>query len=333
MLRMSEKGMVIEMKNQELCSRAARALLSLQRHSWEQGVTTHAFIDLGDEETAVALARSAVYRQVSDGRCAVIGGNGTVTDPTSPGEALVYAYEKTGDPFFKEAADRLLDWALNKAPRTSDGIVYHVVDKPEIWADSTYMLPPFLAAAGYYEEAVFQLEGYCRLLKDPETGLLRHIWNDGSKSFVRSALWGGGSGWTVASMARILHRLPEKKKDLRERLLAMEIPLLDSAIRVMNEEGLAHNILDDPSSFLELNFSQMCAYAIYTGLADGWLPASYAPVADRIRQAAWRRVDAYGFVQEVCGLPDFDHCSISPEAQAFFLLMEAAEDRYNPAAE
>ena len=102
------------------------ALLSMQRYSWEQGVASQAFWDLGETETAVALAKSAVLRRIPDGRTAVMGSFDAVTDPCAPGEAIVHAWRLTGDPFYRNALDSLLDWALHKAPKTSCGVVCHV---------------------------------------------------------------------------------------------------------------------------------------------------------------------------------------------------------------
>ena len=303
------------------------ALLSMQRHSWEQGVAAHAFLDLGETGTVIALARSAVLRQKEDGRSAVMGSSNAVTDPCAPGEAIAEAWRLTKDPLFKASLDRLLDWALHKAPRTSCGVVCHVLQEKQVWADSCYMLPPFLAAAGHMQEAVEQMEGYHRLLCDSQTGLFRHIWNEDKGCFDRADYWGGGNGWAAAAMARLLHRIPKEEKELRRRLMSMELPLLDALRGVVRPDGLAHDILDRPDSFVEVNFSQMYAYALFTGIADGWLAAKYLPLAQKLRSAANEHVDAYGFVRQVCGAPDFCRPGISPEGQAFCLLMEAAAAR------
>ena len=150
------------------------ALLGMQRYPWEQGVASHAFIDADDTAMAIAMAHEAAYRQISDGRLAIIGEPGSVTDPCSPGEAIAYAYQKTGDPFFKTALQRVKTWALKNAPRSEEGIVYHVIDRPVVWSDSTYMLPPFLAYIGEYDEAFHQMVGYFGLLHAPEKNMLCH---------------------------------------------------------------------------------------------------------------------------------------------------------------
>ena len=48
-----------------------------------------------------------------------------------------------------------------------------------------------------------------------------------------------------------------------------------------------------------------------------------------MRKAASEHVDHLGYVQDVCGVPNFDRPYVAPEGQAFYLLMEsAAKDLY-----
>ena len=131
--------------------KAARILLGMQRHNWEQGTAMQAFLEMGDKETVIAMAHEAVYRSLPDGRLAMLGGGNGCTDPCSVGEALIWAYEWTGDEYFREGLDGLLKWALHTAPRNEAGVVYHMTKGAEFWSDSFYMLPPFLVAAEYYK--------------------------------------------------------------------------------------------------------------------------------------------------------------------------------------
>src|SRR5699024_1958404 len=142
----------------------------------------------------IAFARSAVMRQEEDGRAAVMGSDRAVTDTCAPGEAIAEAWRLTGDPVFEDALNRPLDWALCRPPRSSCGVVCHLIGTKQVWADSCYMLPTFLAAAGHAQEAVEQMEGYYRLLCDPQTELFHHIWDAEAGRFVRADFWGGGNG-------------------------------------------------------------------------------------------------------------------------------------------
>lgn len=83
-------------------------------------------------------------------------------------------------------------------------------------------------------------------------------------------------------------------------------------------------MLDDPTSFPEINCGQMVAYTIYRGTREGWLENELLPAADQIRSVAEAQVDQFGFVRNVCGAPGFDAPGVAAEGQAFFILMEAA---------
>ncbi|GHU69199.1 hypothetical protein FACS189450_01590 [Spirochaetia bacterium] len=304
------------------------ALLGMQRYSWEQGVAMQAFLEQGDMELTAPMAVEAVNRQILDGRSAVLGGQTAVTDPCAPGEALLAAWKYTGDPVLKAGCDRLLEWALHGAPRNAAGLVYHLTDKPQIWVDSFYMLPPFLAAAGHYPEALLNLYGYWDILFDREAKLLRHIWDDGAKVFTRPFFWGVGNGWALAGIARVYDLLPPEYAADREKLSRMGTTLIESALTRIRGDGLFHDILDDPGSFVETNFAQMLAYTIYRGINSKWLAPSFLAHAEKMRRAAEEKVDGHGFVQGVCGAPSFDKPGIAPEGQAFFILMEAAAKKY-----
>lgn len=296
----------------------------MQRHSWEQGTAMQAFLEQGDDEMVAAMAKEAVYRRIPDGRAAIIGIVDAVTDPCSVGEALLYACKKTGDPEMKAGYDALLEWALYKAPRGKGGVVYHLESKPQFWSDSTYMLPPFLAAAGHYDAALDNLYGYWDALYDRDAKLMRHIWDDEKKVFVRGAHWGGGSGWTLAAIARIYDLLPREYEGAKHKIAEMGKTLAEGVINFMSPDGLFHDVIDDPSTFTETNLSQMLAYTLYRAVHSKWLESSYLSTAEKLYQAANKKLDSCGLVQDCCGAPSFDKPGVSPEGQAFYLLMEAA---------
>ena len=306
-----------------MTDRVKRALLAMQRYNWEQGVTAQAFLEAGDEEIAIALALEGANRQHADGRCCHIANSTACTDPCAVGEALIFAAEQTGDPFLAAARDKLLHWALHDAPRSDAGVVYHFLEGQLIWVDSMYMLPAFLARAGEFDEAMRQLDGYWAILHTPENGLLAHQWSDAEHRFIRRDAWAVGNGWAMAGMARVIALLPENHPG-RGRLIARVKALIDVALPLQMADGAFHDVLDDPSTFREVNFAQMLAYTIYRGVAGGWLDAALLPHAEKARHAAVHEVDRYGLVRNVCGAPHFDKPGVAPEGQAFHIMMEAA---------
>lgn len=305
-------------------TKVKNAALSMQRYSWEQGVLAQAFLECGDTEIALQMAVEGANRQLPDGRCAHIGNPGAVTDPCAIGEALIFACEKTSDPFLIHAKEKLLQWVLHSAPRTADGIVYHVDYAPEIWVDSFYMLPPFLARAGCFGAALQQINGYWNALFQPEEGLLSHQRNMESGLFLRRALWGVGNGWAMAGLVRVIDLLPDAYTKEKTDLITKLISLLNAALPFQMENGMFHDVLNDKSTFPEVNFGQMMAYTIFRGIKSGWLKKAYLPAAILARKAALAQVDDYGLVRNICGMPHFDRPFVAPEGQAFHILMESA---------
>ena len=193
-----------------------------------------------------------------------------------------------------------------------------------IWVDAFYMVPPFLAAAGWPEEAVKQILGFRSRLYNSEKRLYYHIWDEDHQALVRGRFWGVGNGWAAAGLCRVIGLLPDSMALEKEMLAGFVRHGLDGCLAYRRLDGLFYDILDDPSTFVETNTAQMLSYTIYRGVKAGWLKNSYLQQADQMRQAVYQKVDAFGLVQGVCGAPNFDRAGTAVEGQAFFLLMEAA---------
>lgn len=305
-------------------NKVMNAMLAMQRRAWEQGVASQALLELGEADLVILMAKDAVVNQRKDGRLGLNEGDRPVADPASNGEPLMYAANSTGDQALNEALKRMMDFLLYKAPKTGEGIIYHNYIENMIWVDAIYMVPPFLAIAGHPDEAIRQITGYRRILLNPEKKLYYHIWDQDRKKFERKLFWGVGNGWAAAGMTRVLLALPESMQTEKRQIADYIKEVIDGCLVYMREDGLFHNILDDPTSFVETNVSQMIAYSIFRCVKNSWLDNSYLKYAARMRKAAHKKVDKYGLVQGVCGAPDFDHSGTATEGQAFFLLMEAA---------
>jgi rhamnogalacturonyl hydrolase YesR len=303
---------------------AMLAMLCMQRAAWEQGTASQALIAVGRKDLAILFAKDALVRQTKEGRLGVLGSDPCVTDPASNGEAVLLAWQETGEEKYKKAADAMYAYLKDQAPKTSDGILHHVTYARQVWSDAAFMAPPFLALMGDFDEAAKQIQGFRNYLMDKEKKLYYHIWDEDKHDFARKLFWGGGNGWTAAGIAKIINLLPKNRKDLYDRIVSYGKEVIDGCVAYMRPDGLFHDIIDDPSSFIETNLGQMLAFSIYTGLKAGWLNMSYKEMADRMRLAARSKIDEYGIVQGACGSPNFDRVGTSTEAQSFFLMMESA---------
>ncbi len=312
--------------NFKLHSKVTNAMLSMQRASWEQGVAAQAFLEMGDQEMTYLMAKEAVLSHTKEGRLSVLYSDGGSLDPACSGEAVWVAYQQSGDNELKQAAEEMLEFLLEKAPRNSEGILYHQMNSQEFWSDALYMAPPFLAIMGEYDEAIKQIEGCRKYLCSPDNHLYAHRWSDKEKKLVDAHFWGGGNGWAAACYSRVILALPASMKKEKKQLIAYHKELLDACITHMRDDGLFHDFIDEPDSFVETNLGQMLAYSIYRGVKGGWLDKVYLTAANKMRNAAITKIDENGIVTDACGAPWFNSPGRSTEAQAFFLLMETAYD-------
>jgi len=128
----------------------------------------------------------------------------------------------------------------------------------------------------------------------------------------------------MAGMARLVRTFPASMAAERAQLASWIRELVEAALPYRRPDGLFHDVLDEPNTFVETNFTQMLAYTLYRGVAGGWLPGAYRETADSLRSAAISKIDSYGLVRGVCGAPRFERAGTSTEGQSFFLLMESA---------
>jgi rhamnogalacturonyl hydrolase YesR len=311
--------------------RVRNAALALQRKDWEHGSLAQAFLEMEDWPRLILMAKAAAVLCTPDGREAVVS-DGSPTDPAMGGEAYWKAAQLTQDSALTVAVNGMLNWILTGAPRSADGTLSHVFNHMQMWSDGFNGAAPFLAAMGHYDEALRQVEGYKRRLWNPEKMLLAHIAEEDAAGNVTLAkpveYFGTGMGWAAAGLVRILRQLPASYARQRTDLIAFLKDVIDGSLRYQRPDGLFHNLVDQPESFVETNMAQMLAYSIFVAVDHKWLDTSYLTAAEWMRQAAHKKVDAYGFVQGACGAPQFNSSGVSTEAQAFFLMMEAAAARH-----
>jgi unsaturated rhamnogalacturonyl hydrolase len=312
----------------ERIKRVKLAVLGMQRYDWEQGTVGQAFLESGESDLAISFARGAILRQ-EKGRFSVLKGNGPIADCSSIGEVVLFAGRETGDPLFKKGADEMLEVFRKSEHKTPEGILFHTQEPVRcIMSDANYMLPPFLAACGEYKEAIKQIDGWRQYLYNEKEKLYSHIYDYQKKAFKREDFWGTGNGWSAAGFCRVIRLLPDNMREEKKKLIGFTKDVIDGCLKYMNKDGTFHDVVNKPETFIEVNLSQMIAYSIFRGVAAGFLDKSYIEKAGLMRKAANDRIDRFGYIHDVCGCPKFDRSYFSPEAQAFYLLMEAAAKDY-----
>ena len=323
------------MKNQ--MQLVKNAMLAVQRYPWEQGVCAQAVYETGDIAAAVAMAHDAVLRQTSDGRLAVPSSNNTVTDPAANGEAVWRAWEITGDPYYRIGAEKMLEYLMKKAPRTENGTICHIdscgdpeLSADQIWVDSIYMAPPFLAVMGELDEAVRQIRGYVGYLRKTADGSLSHIYDAGKERFIRPQLWATGNGWALMGIGRVIDEAVRAgRSEVVSKLRDLAVGILEAMLAWQLPDGRFHDILDDENSFVDGASAMMMAAFVYRGMAQGWLGegSRYLAAAEKVAETMEAYVDQFGLIHGVCGAPDFAHEGTSAESMAAYLMMWAWKEK------
>lgn len=227
-------------------------------------------------------------------------------DCCAMGAALVRAQAVRPDPRYQEGIDLAAAQVLQRQMRLPDGTLARSRPVPvALWVDDFYMSVPFLSQLGkstgdprLFDDAARQVIGLSARLFDPAKGLFAHAWfgeeGDGARFY-----WGRGNGWAMMAMAELLTVLPENHPD-RAKLVDIFRRAARGAAEVQSGEGLWHQLLDRPDSYLETSASAMLTFAIARGVNRGWLPPSYGPVA----QSGWRavagRVRPDGRIEGIC---------------------------------
>jgi unsaturated rhamnogalacturonyl hydrolase len=200
---------------------------------------------------------------------------------------------------------------MHEMPRTREGglqhIVYNSVNDQQMWDDTLMMSVMPLAKIGlvlnrphYVEEAKYQFLLHAQYLADVSTGLWFHGWTfDGDHNFAR-ALWARGNSWITIVIPEFIELLNLPETDPVRRHLLSLFNRQAAALRdLQDESGLWHTLLDDKSSYLEASATAGFAYGLLKGVRKRYLPAEFAPVAERAIKGVIGNISAEGELQNV----------------------------------
>jgi rhamnogalacturonyl hydrolase YesR/Tol biopolymer transport system component len=222
------------------------------------------------------------------------------------GYAALTAYETSGRPEYLAFAQRVADYLMNTAPRTTDGTLTH--DSNRVWVDTLLGTVPFLLTMSqvngsdvYADEAVSQVIKHADHLQNPASGLYYHAWDESGNDLAGQVHWGRGNGWALLADVEVLsaitttHPLRSIVLDIMQKQAAGLRPLQDTG-------GLWHTVLPRSDSYLETSASALIGYAFKRGIQEGWLDQdAYATVAQAAMLGVWRQVLAEGTVTNVSG--------------------------------
>ena len=218
-------------------------------------------------------------------------------DAVMPGRVLLRLYEKTKQVRYKKAAAELRR-QLKRQPRTAGKAFWHKKRYPgQLWLDGVYMAMPFLARYSTQfekgqslDEVVTEFAVARAQLRNPETGLYVHAWdekkkqswadpNTGRSKFV----WGRGLGWFAMAVVDVLDFIPEDDEAHRRPLLDIIRELAPALAKHQDDETHTWwQIMDKPGApgnYRESTASSMLTYFFAKAVRKGYLDESYRDTA------------------------------------------------------
>ncbi|MCR9064688.1 MAG: glycoside hydrolase family 88 protein [Cytophagales bacterium] len=219
-------------------------------------------------------------------------------DNINAGKFLFYLEELSDDDRYRRAIDTLRK-QLNTQPRTNSGGFWHKKIYPnQMWLDGLYMGAPFYTRYNVmYEQGnklddiIHQFDEIEKHLKDQETGLLYHGWDESKqmdwadKETGRSPeFWLRSMGWYAMALVDVIEILPEDYPQ-RAKLITYLNELSLGLAKVQDEEtGLWFQVPNrggQKGNYLEASGSEMIIYTFARAAHQGYIDHSYLSLAEK----------------------------------------------------
>ncbi|KAF7325661.1 hypothetical protein MKEN_00416000 [Mycena kentingensis (nom. inval.)] len=308
-------------------SAAASIAASLSTHNWEYGTCAESLLELHNPTYSVfgpspfpvpaldvSSTPSLAYAQkyIPFGINGISTGGGAAADPAALGVAALMIGRTNAT--YTDACEKGTDYLVSGVPRWANGAISHRADVAELWADFTYMAPPYLAyfaaatddeklleesyrQCGYYREVLLfnsSSSTFSPLNTSSSDGLWRHIVGPNSSD---PWFWSTGNAWAAAGMSRVLATIikaPVAQNTTWQANAVADLTgwikeIIDGARRSSTDGGLLRNYLDD--QWTEHGFGEISGSALLAAtalrmvvLAPKTFPSkTYVPWADSIR--------------------------------------------------
>jgi len=181
------------------------------------------------------------------------------------------------------------------ADPTPDGLT----SQTRYWIDDMYMITlvevqAYRATADpkYLDRAALEMSAYLDKLQQPN-GLFYHAPD-------APFFWGRGNGWVVAGMVELLRSMP-KSHPRRARIMSAYQKMMSALLKYQGNDGMWRQLLDHPEAWPESSSTGMFAFAMITGVKNGWIAKkTYAPAARKAWLALITYLEPNGDIRNVC---------------------------------
>jgi unsaturated rhamnogalacturonyl hydrolase len=235
---------------------------------------------------------------------------------------IALAREYPTDSRYRKGATQIRN-RLKTFPRTKKdgdpGAFWHATSRQnQLWADGVFMVLPFLLYYGQTigeadyanAEVVRNLNIYWKHLYDPQTGLLRHAYDESkSQSWANKTTgqapedWCRAIGWYSMTTIEALDILPANQPGRADLLDHMKTLVAGFKKWQDPASGRWFQLPAKPTlsgNWTETSCSSMYTYSVSRAVEKGYVDPSYKAVANRGYKGVLQRVSKTGDVSEIC---------------------------------
>lgn len=229
---------------------------------------------------------------------------------TSPMLTLACLYGETKEPEYLKRIVDWVSWMEHGLIRAGDDAFQHMITRNpnpgQILIDTIFMALLFLAKASTLLdrpelgcEVEYQLLVHAKYLLDKQSGLFFHGWDFAARYNYGGVLWARGNAWYSAGLMELLD-MDFLSPSIRRYLLGLYRNQAVALLRLQDDSGLWHTILDDPTSYLEASASAGFLYGLARGARGGLLDLSeYRPALERAVEGLLALVNEEGLLGQV----------------------------------
>jgi len=170
---------------------------------------------------------------------------------------------------------------MSQQKRTPDGLMTAKTMSHQMFIDVTFAVTPYLLYSGlkfnkpeYIDYAVFQTLESFRILKDKKTGLIHQGRGFQGEGKISEDNWSRGNGWGAFALAILVRDLPESNSKHKE-VIQLAQQFFASVLKYQDKQGLWHQEMSDPTSYIETSGSGIFLYSLGIMLEKNLLPVKY----------------------------------------------------------
>lgn len=246
------------------------------------------------------------YKKFGNGE---IKANGNFISYEAGGSGAAYLTWKGGTTVLDRQVESAAARMIEKQKRSPEGLMTskHAKDgSGQVFIDVAFAVTPYLLYSGlkynkaeYIDFAAFETLKLFQILKDNKTGLVHQGRGFQRQDKVSEDCWSRGNGWGAFALSILARDLPESHPKRKE-VVELAQQFFKAVLRYQDKEGMWHQEMTDPSSYVETSGSGLMLYGLGIMLEKKLLDYKYLENFKKGLQGYTSYIGSDGSVSNTC---------------------------------